>query len=360
MTVAPDHRTDTLAFVAYWLLASPFILSSWSPEEQAANNHLVFYAYMVVSYTAAAWLIVNVVFPNFLTRRRYVLAMGAVLGVLLVVATGTYLIDVAVYDNQPDWWTATLNYNLGNDAQNVLTLVAILAGKKFIAERQRATELESERRASELARLRAQVDPHFLFNSLNILDILIEDDPAQARQFVHRLSNLYRYLIRHRDEDLVPAADELAYARDYQYLVEQRFGDAFHFREILDSAQLEHRYMPPGSLQTVLENVYKHNLATERNPVTITLEAREEALYITNDFSPKPGNLATHERSGSGTANLLRRYTLLTDDEVYARREEKQWVVRLPLLAASPARTYSSSTPLRQSLEQSSTPPPPR
>ena len=97
MRLASDHRSDTWAFVAYWLLASPFILSSWGAEEQAANNHLVFYAYMVVAYTAAAWVIVNVVFPSFLTRRRYVLAMGAVLGVLLVVATGTYLIDVTLY-----------------------------------------------------------------------------------------------------------------------------------------------------------------------------------------------------------------------------------------------------------------------
>ena len=134
----------------------------------------------------------------------------------------------------------------------------------------------------------------------------------------------------------MPAADELRYARDYHYLVEQRFGSAFGLRQNLPP-ELEGLYMPPGSLQTALENVYKHNLATERNPVTITLEARDNALYVTNDFSPKPGDLATHERSGSGVANLLRRYSLLTDDDVYARREGEQWVARLPLLAASPA-----------------------
>ena len=185
MQVASDHRTDTWAFVAYWLLASPFVLSSFGPESRASGAYLLFYAYMVVAYTTAAWVIVNVVFPNLMSRGRYVLAMVAVLAILLVVTTGTYLIDISVYVDQPSWLTATLDYNLGNDAQNVLTLVALLAGKKFIAERQRAVALESERRQSELSRLRAQVDPHFLFN---ILDVLIKDDPAEARHFVHRLS----------------------------------------------------------------------------------------------------------------------------------------------------------------------------
>ena len=337
-TDAIEHRTDAYAFFAYWVIATPFYFSgfngpSWTPAAQA-----IYYAYWVTAYTAFAWIVANVVFPRIVLRKgsalRYLLSMATVLALLFVVSAGTYLLDVYVLTTEDSYWYATMSYNLATDAQNALTLVAILAGKKFIRERQRATELESERRQSELSRLRAQVDPHFLFNSLNILDILIEDDPAEARQFVHRLSNLYRYLIRHRDEDLVPAAAELQYARDYHYLVEQRFGGAFAFRQNVPDAELRGRYLPPGSLQTVLENVYKHNLATERSPVTITVEARDAALYVTNDYSPKPGQLATHERSGSGTANLTRRYSLLTDEAAYARREGEQWVARLPLLRA--------------------------
>ena len=338
LRVDPSHRSDTWAYIAYWTVASPFILSSFGDDGDGWTNAIVYahYAYMVAAYTAASWVIINVLFHSILRAEqravRLIIVMVAMLAVLLIVSTGTHLLDVWAWDSKYSWWYSVLYWNLGNDAQNVLTIVAILAGKKFIRERQRATELESERRQSELSRLRAQVDPHFLFNSLNILDILIEDDPAEARQFVHRLSNLYRYLIRHRDEDLVPAADEVQYARDYQYLVEQRFGGAFRFRENLSPSDLEQCYLPPGALQTVLENVYKHNLATERSPVTITLEARDGALFVTNDFAPKPGELATHERSGSGTANLLRRYSLLTDEAVYTRREDGHWVVRLPLL----------------------------
>lgn len=329
--VASDHRADTSAFVIYWLFASAIILSSFGPNVEPIDV-LAYFAYMVVAYTISAWLIINLIFPTFFSSKRYFLAMLGMLVVLVTCAYGSHLVEEWFQNRDFDFLWSVFRNQLPNDSQNILTIAAILLGKKYVTEKQRSLKLESERSQSELQRLRAQVDPHFLFNSLNILDILIEDDPTIARAFVHRLSNLYRYLIRHRDEDLVPAIDELQHARDYNFLVEQRFGSAFHFRENFDAAQLEKAYVPPGSLQTVLENVYKHNLATERNPVTITMECRDNALFIINDHSPKPGELATHERSGSGTANLFRRYALLTDEEVYSREQGAHWMVRLPLL----------------------------
>lgn len=329
--IASDHRDDTVAFFIYWIFASGIILSSFGPNVQPLYV-AGYFAYMVVAYTIGAWLIINLIFPTFFSSKRYLLAMVSMLVVLITCAYGSHLMEEWFQDRDFEIWTSLFKYQLPNDSQNILTIAAILLGKKYVTEKQRSVKLESERRQSELQRLRAQVDPHFLFNSLNILDILIEDDPATARAFVHRLSNLYRYLIRHRDEDLVPAIEEIQHARDYNFLVEQRFGGAFHFRENFDAAQLEKAYIPPGSLQTVLENVYKHNLATERNPVTITIECRDNALFVINDHSPKPGELATHERSGSGTANLFRRYALLTDEEMYSRQQGAHWMARLPLL----------------------------
>jgi len=335
MNSPATHRSDTYVFIAYWLFASPIILASFDVGDITHLDVAVYYAYMVVAYSGAAWIVVHYLLPQLTTTWGLFATMPALFALLITVATGTFVLDYFILPNPPTWWRATWGWNLANDSQNVLTIVAILAAKRFIVERQRALVLESERSQSELQRLRAQVDPHFLFNSLNILDILIEDDPGEARHFVHRLSNLYRYLIRHRDEDLVPVADELQYAADYHYLVERRFGNSFTFRQNITSEDLDSYYVPPGSLQTVLENVYKHNLATERNPVTITLDKRDDVLFVTNDYSPKPGGLATHEQSGSGTANLLRRYALLTDREVYSRREGEHWVARLPLLRAT-------------------------
>lgn len=329
--IASDHRSDTTYFFLYWIFATPIILSSFD-EDVTTLDTAMYFGYMVVAYTLSAWLIINVVFPTFFGTRRYFLAMLGLFSVLVGCAIGSHLLAEWIQGTDYNFWIAVFKWELPNDSQNILTLAAILLGKKYLTEKQRSVKLESERRQSELQRLRAQVDPHFLFNSLNILDILIEDDPATARAFVHRLSNLYRYLIRHRDEDLVPAIEEIQHARDYNFLVEQRFGGAFHFRENFDAAQLEKAYVPPGSFQTVLENVYKHNLATERNPVTITIECRDNALFVINDHSPKPGELATHERSGSGTANLFRRYALLTDEEMYSRQQGAHWMARLPLL----------------------------
>ncbi len=348
MPTSPAHRSDAYAYLAYWVFASPIILSSFHGEEWTLTVRLAYYAYMVLAYSAAAWMTVEFVFTRRRGRYGLFLAMPPLLAIILLVSTGTYALDAYILGSEATWWHATWQWNLANDAQNVLTIVAILAAKRYAEERERTVTLESERHQAQLQQLRAQVDPHFLFNSLNILDILIDDDPTEAKAFVHRLSNLYRYLIRHRNEDLVPAAEELAYARDYHYLVERRFGAAFHFRENLSPAELQDRVLPPGALQTVLENVYKHNLATERQPVTIQLDLRRapggDALYVTNDFAPKPGELATHERSGAGTANLIKRYGLLTDQAAYARREGEYWVVRLPLLVLDTAGTQALKT----------------
>ncbi|MFK8056378.1 MAG: sensor histidine kinase [Saprospiraceae bacterium] len=330
--IAPDTRSDGIIIFLFWVVAFPIFIGTYDADlplwSKFANT-----IWMSIIYSAVAWFIVNILNYSFLPERK-----------LVFLFVFTILTLAAIY---PLSWGAfhfidpepprALNFrswywSIANDSQNAFMVVAVLTGKKFYDSQRRNLTLESERRQSELQRLRSQVDPHFLFNSLNILDILIDDDPATAKVFVHRLSNMYRYLIRHRDEDLVPATDEMQHARDYNFLVEQRFGTAFHFRENFEVAQLEKAYVPPGALQTVLENVYKHNLATERNPVTITIECRENALFIINDHSPKPGELATHERSGSGTANLFRRYALLTDEETYSRQLGAHWMARLPLL----------------------------
>jgi len=337
-----NTKSDAIVFITFWVVGFPIFYAT-SFENLDVPLRLLGVVYLVLIFTSVSWTIVNVLFPTFLKDKRIVsLTLWIVVSVLIIYPVSHVVFGFLYNGNSYGLSWLGLVYSSANNFQNVLMIVATLIGKKFFEQQRHTLKLESERRQAELQRLRAQVDPHFLFNSLNILDILIEDDPTTARAFVHRLSNLYRYLIRHREEDLVPAFDELQHARDYSFLVEQRFGSAFHFRENFEAAQLEKAYVPPGSLQTVLENVYKHNLATERNPVTITIECRDKALFVINDHSPKPGELATHERSGSGTANLIRRYALLTDEETYSRQQGAHWMVRLPLLYLE----QESSTPI--------------
>lgn len=334
--------SDAYAYLAYWVFASPIILANFHGEEWTLPVRLTYYGYMVVAYTASAHLSVEIIISRWRVRHGPSLVMPTLFSLLVLVSTGTYALDVWVLKTEAGWWYATWNWNLANDAQNVLTIVAILAGKRYVVERQRTLRLESERRQSELQRLRAQVDPHFLFNSLNILDILIEDRPDEARHFVHRLSNLYRYLIRHRDEDLVSAAEELQYARDYRYLVERRFGQAFRFRENFDARALDNRYLPPGALQTVLENVFKHNAGTVAQPVHIDLDLTTgtdgDTLVVTNDYRPKAvANAPQGDGTSSGLDNLHRRVSLLSDRAVTTGLEGERWRVGIPLVGEAPA-----------------------
>ena len=197
----------------------------------------------------------------------------------------------------------------------------------------RAQRLEKETAVARLDSLRRQVDPHFLFNSLNALTSLVEEnDPARAVRFIRQLSQVYRYVLDSESQELVPLADEMAFAKSYLYLQQTRLGEALAVEMDLPPAAVAPYYVPPLALQMLLENVVKHNAAYQADPLRlrVTLDPTAHTLTVRNPRRPRP--LAPGEASGRGLANLAARYAFLTDKPLAIGEENGEFVVTLPLL----------------------------
>jgi hypothetical protein len=192
----------------------------------------------------------------------------------------------------------------------------------------RVERLERARVQAELGALKAQVDPHFLFNSLNTLGHLIENDTKSAREFSDTLAEIYRYVLDSRQRDLVPLDEELAFLRHYHRLLALRFGAAMPLQ--LDPAlQTAHWLLPPLALQTLLENAIKHNEASAAQPLTVGFSLDGDRVLARNALQPRRSALPS---SGLGLANLDERCRLLAGRALERRADGGVFEVAIPLL----------------------------
>ena len=197
----------------------------------------------------------------------------------------------------------------------------------------RVERLEKETAVARLDSLRRQVDPHFLFNSLNALTSLVEEnDPARAVRFIRQLSQVYRYVLDSESQELVPLADEIAFAESYLYLQKTRLGEALAVEMDLPPAAVAPYFVPPLALQLLLENVVKHNAAYQADSLRLRVSLDPATHTLTVRNTRRPRRLAPGESSGRGLANLAARYAFLTDKPLVFGEEQGEFVVTLPLL----------------------------
>ena len=176
--------------------------------------------------------------------------------------------------------------------------------------------------------LKNQLDPHFLFNSLNVLTSLIEEDPGQAQKFTTSLSKVYRYVLEQKSKNLISVDEELQFAKTYVRLLKMRFEDSIIF-EIPDKALNPEAKIVPLSLQLLLENAVKHNVVTSYKPLHIKIFEEGDFLYVTNNLQEKQ---VVKKSSGVGLQNIRQRYAILTKEEMQIFKNDKEFKVRLPML----------------------------
>lgn len=193
----------------------------------------------------------------------------------------------------------------------------------------RVERLERARTQAELGALKAQVDPHFLFNSLNTLGHLIENNARSAREFSDTLAEIYRYVLDSRQRDLVPLDEELAFLRHYHRLLALRFGAAMPL-ELDPALQTSKWLLPPLALQTLLENAIKHNEASAAQPLRVSFALDGDRVRARNALQPRRSALPS---SGLGLANLDERCRLLAGRALERRSEGGVFDASIPLLA---------------------------
>ena len=176
--------------------------------------------------------------------------------------------------------------------------------------------------------LKNQLDPHFLFNSLNVLTSLIEENPDAATKFTTSLSKVYRYVLEQKNKDLVSIEEELKFAKLYMSLIKMRFEDSIVFT-IPEKLSNPEAKVVPLSLQLVLENAVKHNIVTPTKKLHISILEENESLVVTNNLQAKQ---VISSSTGVGLHNIKERYYLLTDRPVKINKTEKDFSIAIPLL----------------------------
>jgi hypothetical protein len=182
--------------------------------------------------------------------------------------------------------------------------------------------------SAELNALKSQLDPHFLFNSLNVLAGLIEENPEKAQDFTVGLSKVYRYVLEQKDKEWVPAQEELDFAKTYLQLLQMRFESSIQV-DLPEQISRAAWKIVPLSLQLLLENAVKHNEASNQKPLRIRVFESEGTLVVENNLQPKE-NIG--RSSGFGLENIKQRFELLTDKKIQIHQTEKTFTVTLPLL----------------------------
>jgi sensor histidine kinase YesM len=176
--------------------------------------------------------------------------------------------------------------------------------------------------------LKNQLDPHFLFNSLNVLTSLIDENPESAQKFTTALSKVYRYVLEQKNKDLVTVDEELEFAKTYMSLLKMRFEDSIIF-EIPEQASNPESKVVPLSLQLLLENAVKHNMVTSSKPLHIKIYETNNLLVVENNLQPKQ---IVKKSSGVGLDNIKQRYELLTDRKVNINQQAESFAVAIPML----------------------------
>ncbi len=226
-------------------------------------------------------------------------------------------------------------------------IIILYEALAFYLQLQRATaekaDLERKNVESQLEGLRNQVNPHFLFNSLNTLIYLIPEDPNKAVRFVQQLSKVYRYVLESRETKVIPLSEELDYLQSYVYLLKERFGENLVV-QISDLQAIKGMAIVPLSLQMLFENAIKHNIISTEKPLAIEVFAEHSPTPI-NGVKPGPSacpNLIIRnnlqrknqimDSTGVGLENIRARYQMLTERNVETIVSQQYFTVALPLI----------------------------
>jgi len=250
----------------------------------------------------------------------------------IIVFFFSYLQGQFSFSNIP--WSSIIEYTL-MPMKIAFILLAFFVSRSWLLEWRKsaieAEQLRSEKLASQYQGLKDQLNPHFLFNSLNALSNLVYEDPDRSAAFIQKLSKIYRYVLDVQNEELVELEKEISFAKNYLELQKIRFEDSLEFK--IELEKTVEVYLPPLSLQLLLENAIKHNIASQENPLFVHILQKGEELWVSNTFQPKSSK--EESSKGIGLENIRLRYKHLCKQNIKITVTENEYLVQLPLLKLS-------------------------
>ena len=260
---------------------------------------------------------------------------------VLLLSVGFYTIPVSIL-LLVGWYNffgrGQLNWNIIWESTLIILIAVVFIThvyetvflvKETESEMIKNEQLERAKAEAELEALKNQIDPHFIFNSLNTLSHLIEEKPVKAKQFNDNLADVYRYILQNKARDLVLLKEEINFLQNYFSLLKIRFERAVQMTIIVDENKMDQYLIPPISLQVLAENAIKHNEFSDAVPLFIEVKLVDDELVIHNPVRKKT---LRKPSSKIGLQNLQERYKLITSREITIKEDEKNFTVILPVL----------------------------
>lgn len=284
------------------------------------------------------------------TRLRTILGIVLTVIVNFIVVYGCNYINFVIIQkvSTPDeFFSGKYNFTNWFMVNFALMISAFLHAKGFMEELKKNTKKEvveqkliAKSANAQFESLKNQLDPHFLFNSLNVLTALIDENPEQAQKFTTSMSKIYRYVLEQKDKEMVKVEDEIEFAKIYCNLLKTRFEDSVDFTFDINNDDLQ-KFVVPLSLQLLLENCIKHNFATSSKPLNIRIFTEGKFLCIENNLQVRE---QLKESAGIGLANIVQRYALLTKENVFIEKSEQTFKVKIPILTEKKSQTMTTYT----------------
>lgn len=325
-------------------------------DDKSIKNLLL---YIVNSFIYSFVLTFGNTFVNNLLNKKYSWTeqtkLRTIYGVLAMIITNVlliffcnYLVFVVINGMSREYFfSEKMNFTNWFILNIAFLISAILHAKGFMEELKKNTKKEvveqkliAKSANAQFESLKNQLDPHFLFNSLNVLTALIDENPEQAQKFTTSMSKIYRYVLEQKDKEMVKVEDEIEFAKIYCNLLKTRFEDSVNFTFDVNPDDLK-KLVVPLSLQLLLENCIKHNFATSSKPLNVRIFTEGKFLCIENNLQVREQLI---ESAGIGLANIVQRYALLTKDNVYIEKSEQTFKVKIPILIEKNTQTMTTYT----------------
>lgn len=295
----PEAAVAELFAACILFLIIRFLLSKWQKQEPIEIKKLayIFTASIIIYYAVMVilGLIIAFLFDTF--ERNFN-------STTLILNAFSYVLNALIYGG----FYLTYYYYRNNKAQQE----SLAKYNQALAE-------------SKIMQLKNQINPHFLFNNLNVLDQLIEEDKTTASHFLNDFADLYRMVLEVSDKKIIALNEEIAFAKKYFNLIKRKFGAAYSLE--IDSRTTE-GYIVPMTMQLLLENVMKHNIGTQQNPVKIKVKV-DTNITVVNTLKPKAYSQLS---SGKALNNLKAQYDLLSNQKIDILSDKTTFTVIIPLI----------------------------
>lgn len=240
-----------------------------------------------------------------------------------------------------EYWVLHIPMSLDNPLKLTLTYTSLISllfhlinAVVFFMNKYKSTQLQAEEllrmnTQAQLQSVRSQINPHFLFNNLNVLSSLVLTDKQEANTFIEAFSKVYHYILRNQDKELIELEKELEFLQPYIYLLKQRFPDSVELITEIDERWMN-TYVVPVALQMLVENAIKHNVLSNKKPLQIIIKANgRDELEISNNIQPK---INKEPSSSIGLQNINQRYELITGKKIKVTSNRNEFKVSLPLI----------------------------